>query len=76
MNEKEKLLNELFNLSQGKNVADLIIEFEINFMYNTKLKYKDIYKIDDNIIIKVYDEISECPFELVFNKEKKLLEVY
>lgn len=72
----ENLLNELFVLSKGRNAADLIYEFEQNYPYNISLKFKGIYKKDNLILIKVFDKITECPFELFYDSKSDRLEIY
>lgn len=72
----EDLLNELFVLSKGRNVAELISEFEQNYTYNILLEFKGIYKKDNLILIKVFDKITECLFELFYDSESDCLEVY
>lgn len=74
MNENEKIFNEIYRKT-GKNVAELISDFEFNYKFNIELEYKGVYKSNDKIIIKVFDDISQCPFELVFNEETNELEI-
>lgn len=77
MKNKMEIINEIYEMTGGKNIADLINDFEIDYKYNIKLKYIDVYRTNDNlIIIKVIDEVTECPFELKLNEDSGKLEVY
>lgn len=70
------IVNEIFEKTGGQNVADLISEFENNYKFNIELKYKDIYKKNDKIIIKVYDNVTESPFELYYDENTNKLKIY
>lgn len=77
MENKMNIISKIYEITDGKNIADLINEFETNYKYNINLKYIDVYKdCDGVIIIKVIDEITECPFELKFNEDLGKLEIY
>ncbi len=77
MEKKMDIISEIYLMTGGKNIANLINEFETNYKYNIRLKYIDVYKDNDGlIIIKVIDEITECPFELKFNEDLGELEFY
>lgn len=77
MEKKMDIISEIYLMTGGKNIANLINEFETNYKYNIRLKYIDVYKNNDGlIIIKVIDEITECPFELKFNEDLGELEFY
>lgn len=77
MEKKMDIISEIYLMTGGKNIANLINEFETNYKYNIRLKYIDVYKDNDGlIIIKVIDEITECPFELKFNEDLGKLEFY
>lgn len=77
MENKMDIISEIYLMTGGKNIANLINEFETNYKYDIRLKYIDVYKDNDGlIIIKVIDEITECPFELKFNEDLGELEFY
>lgn len=77
MEKKMDIISEIYLMTGGKNIANLINEFETNYKYDIRLKYIDAYKDNDGlIIIKVIDEITECPFELKFNEDLGELEFY
>lgn len=77
MEKKMDIISEIYLMTGGKNIANLINEFETNYKYNIRLKYIDVYKDNDGlIIIKVIDEITECPVELKFNEDLGELEFY
>ena len=62
MENKMNIISKIYEITDGKNIADLINEFETNYKYNINLKY--------------IDEITECPFELKFNEDLGKLEIY
>lgn len=72
MRDKDLILNEIFKLT-GHNLTELLIGFEVKNP-NLKLKYKNIYKDNNKIIVVVFDENSECQFELYFNPDNLELE--
>lgn len=77
MENKMDIISEIYLMTGGKNIANLINEFETNYKYDIRLKYIDVYKDNDGlIIIKAIDEITECPFELKFNEDLGELEFY
>lgn len=75
MNDKMRLLQEIYDLSGGYNLGELLAIYESNHKYRMELKYKNIYKSDNIIIVEVIDKITECPFELYFCEEEKKLKI-
>lgn len=71
---KEKMKEKAYEIT-GKNVENMIKEYE---GYNTKINlvFKNVSIVDGEVIVAVLDKISKCPFELIFNKENKKLEMY
>ncbi len=67
------LLQEIYDLSEGHNLAELISLYELESNFLMDLKYRRIYKLDKKIVIVVFDKMSDCSFELYFcENEKKL----
>jgi hypothetical protein len=74
---KEELLKKVYEMSGGANLADLILEYELNSKFPLELTYKNVCVNDNNeIIVEVFDKITECPFKLKFNEQTTQLEMY
>lgn len=78
MKEKMNLLQEIYDKSGGYNLGELLSIFESESHAPLKLRYKEIYKKDDTIIIQVFDKNSESYFEVYYceieHKLKLLME--
>ena len=50
MENKMNIISKIYEITDGKNIADLINEFETNYKYNINLKYIDVYKAYEYLV--------------------------